>query len=92
MLRQRIVDRVGEKAWSNGRADQQLKRVHVLREQRRLLREVGLGLRKDLLRLVEVESAARCPPSSRIRVMRTLSCALFERLLRQSRSRLESAA
>ena len=38
-----------------GGADEELQRVHVLRQQRLLLRDIRLRLRKDQLRLVEVK-------------------------------------
>ena len=44
----------GSSAGSIGAPDQQLQGIHVLREQRLLLREVGLRLVEDLLGLAEI--------------------------------------
>ena len=73
--RRSLVDRTRQQARIDRRADQQLQRVDVLRDRGPLLREIGLRLRQDLLAWSRSVRGAT-PPSSRMRVSRTLFCAL----------------
>ena len=85
-----LVDRGGQQAGVDRRADQQLQRIDVLRDVGALEGEIGLRLRQDFLRLAEIgprRDAALEPQS----VKRTLFSAAAA-VCCETSSRLRSAA